>query len=115
MSNSNASSVGGATGGGNSRPPALPPAAKRSRVPLTISVPATGAPKEYERTGTGRGMEKSTKDVRNAAMNYFDIFLSTKHIQPYNQIPEGKEKENLLCSIPLLQEFGTFLSFDAGK
>ena len=98
--------VGGALGAGSSS------SSKKKRTPnhSITNVPFTGAPREYARTGTGRGTEKSTESGRTSALAQFDIFLATKHMKPWKACVE-----NDICSIPLLQEFGTFLSFDAGK
>ena len=67
----------------------------------------SGKPKEYERTGDGIGKSSSTEGIRSSALAQFNVFLRTKHIDSYQELREDQ------FNLVLMQELGTFFSFDA--
>ena len=68
-----------------------------------------GCPTQYRRSGE-KGEAPATVLGRNAALVHFNDFLSTKNLPSFDVLTEDQ-----LCSKPLWQEYGTYLSEFAKK
>ena len=64
-------------------------------------------PKQYARTGDGIGKSASVDGNKNSALHYFNIFLASKKMPSHSNLKEFD------VTIELMQELGTFFSFDA--
>jgi hypothetical protein len=85
-----------------------------------VSYKRTGedGPGSSESSITGKGMQYFLVYIlvliyllligRESALKLFDIFLETKKMKSYDQLNEQQ-----LCNLALLQEWATYLSFDA--
>ena len=62
---------------------------------------------EYRRLGTG-GTADKTADRNRSSLLHFNAFLESKGLGPFESL-----REDELCKVDLLREFGTFLCYHA--
>jgi len=74
-----------------------------------FSKPEDNEAAEYRKSGTS-GHAKATIAGKKSALVHFNDFLSTKRMKGFDELSDIE-----LCSIPLWQEYGTYLSEHAKK